>query len=621
MKLHRQIANLASKLFNANGAMVAVLTVGLLGLGFSVMQLESIFEAEHRRNIDILAARKQGIENYAAKLLQENLRGEIDSAIAAMPSFLDNPLLDASNYFWQQGEQQRIPFTTVNTTKSLHAKQNYQQLQKVIGAHDNNLHWSPQNRLLWQLQNAVTSANDQLVENTVRQILAAILDDDTNVAERIAYRLVMLEVFSRYGKASPALIEKLLRKNIEDEAGSTLLGLQKQLLLARPILGKDDFDFFKEKTLALSIANNVPTEDFVSRIERDHLPLHMSTYPQPGLTLYREGWVVERDGDNIFGVRMDKQIVLRTIEDNMHHLGLIERGDRLSMLLPEQDFVATTSVKFEWQSETWNQAVADVERFSVLKTTTLLATAVVLAAVTGLAWWMYRKQARWIDTKSEFVATVSHELRTPLSGIRLMAERLSTQLQGDDRAKDYPQRIIADVDTLSFLADNILSYERINSGQWISHKSPVALQEVVADLQRELPAFVKKPFVIQHQGNPDTHLYADPVLIKLLFMNLAKNSCTYNSREQALINISWQEDEGYITVSYQDNGCGFNSNEIEDCFSAFYRGHHQRHTRGSGLGLALCRKIAALHDGSIAVLLTGEEGTLFRLRFKVANHE
>ena len=612
--------NFTRKLFSANGAMAAVLTVALLALGFSVLQLESIFDAEHQRNVEILSARKQGIENYATKLLQEQLQTEINAAVTTMPTFLDNPLLDASNYFWQQHSQQRIPFAKPHNLEPLQAERYYQQLQIISNTADPDSHWSKPYYLLSQLQRAIMAADNPMIETTVRDILNSTLNEEDNVATRLTYRIVMLEVFSRYKKASPALIEKLLREGLQDGTGATVPGLQKQLLLARMALNDKDFVFLKDKVLALSVANNVRTKDFVARLEDSATVPQLGENLIEGLSLHRDGWLFERDGDNIFGVRVDKQHLLQTIEANMLHLGLLQQGERLAMHLPTQILTPASAVTFAWQSAAWEQAVADVERFNALKTTTLLAAVVVLLAVIGLTWWMYRKQARWIATKSEFVATVSHELRTPLSGIRLMAERLATQLAGNQQAKDYPQRIISDVDTLSFLADNILSYERINSGQWISHQSPVGLQETVADLQRELPAFVKKSFVIQCHGDASTQLYADPVLIKLLFMNLAKNSCTYNSREQALINISWREQEGRVVVDYQDNGCGFDADEIGDCFSAFYRGRKQRHTRGSGLGLALCKKITALHHGDMAILLTNDEGTLFRLRFKVTDH-
>jgi signal transduction histidine kinase len=100
-----------------------------------------------------------------------------------------------------------------------------------------------------------------------------------------------------------------------------------------------------------------------------------------------------------------------------------------------------------------------------------------------------------------------------------------------------------------------------------------------------------------------------------LFLNLAKNSCAYNNHSEATLSIVWEVHDSSLHVDFTDNGIGIDSDEWEDCFVPFYRGKAQRHTRGSGLGLALCRKVMTLHKGNIVIVDSGPHGTHFRLTF------
>jgi len=108
---------------------------------------------------------------------------------------------------------------------------------------------------------------------------------------------------------------------------------------------------------------------------------------------------------------------------------------------------------------------------------------------------------------------------------------------------------------------------------------------------------------------------ADPELLVLLFRNLAINAVTYNQRDPVEIEADARVDpDGSLEIRFRDNGVGLAPDERERIFAEFYRGRHGAMARGSGLGLALCRRIAALHGGTIAVAESSREGTSFHLR-------
>lgn len=601
-----------------------VLLVGSVGLGVSVIKLQNVFEAESQRNLDILQERKRGIENYAQRKLDELAKAAINDAINYIPNLLEDPMRDDSSYYWQQGEVIKIPIGGAKSAHDSHLLSAYQYLidQNADDTANKSRSLLSAKQLLNQLLTAETNNNDPEFESVFRDVLTFTLSKDAAADQTgaLATRIVQLEIYSRHKSASTLLVEKLLRTGLQDSQGNKLLGLQKLALQSLPHLGVVDKVWLTEKIGELSRQHHIKADDFLSRMaNQPELPLiERSTTTDPSqevISLTQNAWIVSADQNNVFGVRISKQTLNNLIELDMQKLGLLSVDDELTMQTPNSNAFDLNEVIFEWQSDAWLTALADSKRFYGLKNTIVIAEVVILVSIVVLIWWLYRVQARWVNSKSEFIATVSHELRTPLSSIRLMAERLADRLQGDNKAKDYPQRIVKDIDTLSFLTDNILSYERINSGKWISHLSPIGVSEIVNDLRNELPLFVNKAFETKATGPDDMQIYADPILIKLLFLNLAKNSCNYNNQEKAVLDISWHKSGTKTVLFFKDNGLGIAKNDLVDCFKPFARGASHKHIRGSGLGLALCRKIAHLHNGEIVIAHTDDNGTCFKIEF------
>ena len=109
-------------------------------------------------------------------------------------------------------------------------------------------------------------------------------------------------------------------------------------------------------------------------------------------------------------------------------------------------------------------------------------------------------------------------------------------------------------------------------------------------------------------------LYVDPQLARLLLSNLARNACAYNRRSPVRLRVSGGREGARVHVSVQDNGLGIPQEEWERIFQDFYRLERPEHeVHGSGLGLALCRKIAQVHGGSLRIAQSSPEGTTFLL--------
>ena len=105
--------------------------------------------------------------------------------------------------------------------------------------------------------------------------------------------------------------------------------------------------------------------------------------------------------------------------------------------------------------------------------------------------------------------------------------------------------------------------------------------------------------------------------MRLLFINLARNACAYNRRSPVVLDVRAYPSVGQgCVVMFSDNGIGIPEAEWENVFRDFHRlDSHGPEVHGSGLGLALCRKIMTLHGGRISVDHSSPEGTTFCLLF------
>ena len=104
-----------------------------------------------------------------------------------------------------------------------------------------------------------------------------------------------------------------------------------------------------------------------------------------------------------------------------------------------------------------------------------------------------------VRAQADFVATVSHELRTPLASIRLLAETLELRLTGNPEARDYPARIVREAENLTFLVENVLSFNRFDKGRWKLQAEQVRVGEVAASLRQEL-AVLPEPVELLVEG-------------------------------------------------------------------------------------------------------------------------
>jgi PAS domain S-box-containing protein len=210
----------------------------------------------------------------------------------------------------------------------------------------------------------------------------------------------------------------------------------------------------------------------------------------------------------------------------------------------------------------------------------------------------------------QFAYIASHDLQEPLRSISSLTEMIAEQYQGklDDEADTYLRFITQSVDRMSLLIKGLLDYSRLGTAELDPH---VDCNEIMETVMADLWSAIKESQAIINVKHLPV-LSAYPIELKLLFQNLLSNAMKFRQKDQQLyVNVSaCLTDEGWL-FEFQDNGIGIDPRFNEKIFEIFQRLHHKSAYEGTGIGLAHCKKIVAMHNGRLWVDSVPGEGSKF----------
>ncbi len=230
-----------------------------------------------------------------------------------------------------------------------------------------------------------------------------------------------------------------------------------------------------------------------------------------------------------------------------------------------------------------------------------------------------------------FAFMASHDLQEPLRKIRTFSDLLYMRYNDnlDENGKMHIHRIKTAAERMQLLIQDILTFSKMSLDKidYVNSDLNIIIKEVLSDLQETAQ---KEDATITIGSLPT--LPVNPVLIRPLFSNLISNAIKYRRPDvKPVINIFTENDvdeEGrngndkkYYRIYVQDNGIGFDQKYAEQIFGMFQRLHSNKEIEGTGIGLALCKKIVEEHKGFISARGEINKGSTFVVSLPVLQME
>ena len=211
----------------------------------------------------------------------------------------------------------------------------------------------------------------------------------------------------------------------------------------------------------------------------------------------------------------------------------------------------------------------------------------------------------------QFAYVASHDLQEPLrmvaSYTQLLGKRYGERLEGD--AKEFMAYIVDGAARMKQLIEDLLAYSRV--GTRGREFKPVKLESVVARARTNLRASIEESGAQLTHG-PLPEVEADEMQLVQLMQNLVGNAIKFRGESAPRIHVSSIEKENEWEIAVRDNGIGIEPQYFERIFMVFQRLHDKGQFPGTGIGLAICKKVVDRHGGRIWVESAPGQGCCFK---------
>ena len=225
--------------------------------------------------------------------------------------------------------------------------------------------------------------------------------------------------------------------------------------------------------------------------------------------------------------------------------------------------------------------------------------------------------------KNEFLAMLSHELRNPVAPIASAAEALA-HLVSDQQQRSLVDIVRRQAISLSRLLDDLLDVARITQGRIELHREVISVDTCLAlALETTQPLIREKSHTVKvtHAGSP-IYVDADRIRLAQCVVNLLTNAAKYTERGGEIRVHSYADDADAV-IEVMDTGAGISSALLPHIFDLFAQGERalDRSLGGLGVGLAVCKQLIEMHNGSVSARSAGPgQGATFVLRLPRASH-
>jgi signal transduction histidine kinase len=200
---------------------------------------------------------------------------------------------------------------------------------------------------------------------------------------------------------------------------------------------------------------------------------------------------------------------------------------------------------------------------------------------------------------------MSHEFRTPLSSIRALARLLLARTDGELSVEQEKQVgfILKGTVSLNEMVDDLLDLAKIEAGKVDVHPDHVDVAEMFSTLRGMLRPLLTNPALalVFRAPAPGLAIFTDQAKLSQILRNFVSNAIKFTESGEILVQAMLRPGQGVIEFSVADTGLGIDADHLDMIFEEFNQieNHLQAKVKGTGLGLPLCRKLAALLGGRV----------------------
>lgn len=265
------------------------------------------------------------------------------------------------------------------------------------------------------------------------------------------------------------------------------------------------------------------------------------------------------------------------------------------------------------------QHIATIEAFAERKTKQYIGEGLTFLMLFLLgAIYVYRsllKQLKYSTLQQNFMMAVTHELKTPIAVTQLNLETIIKRDLKQEQQQHLIQNTLKETKRLDALCNNILLASQLDMGQYETNKQIVDLSNITVQcLQSFEERYANRQCIASIA--PNIQMQGEPLLLHLMINNLLDNANKY-AESGTPIYIDLNQSADQIVLTIKDEGVGIALDERAKVFEKFYRvgAEQTRTTKGTGLGLYLCKKIVTFHSGTILVKPNHPKGSIFVVQF------
>jgi signal transduction histidine kinase len=222
------------------------------------------------------------------------------------------------------------------------------------------------------------------------------------------------------------------------------------------------------------------------------------------------------------------------------------------------------------------------------------------------------------EYKSRFLSDISHELRTPLTSVQNLTQILLDRTDGDLTAEQERQVVMIrkSADGLTEMVNELLDLARIEAGKTVIRPAPFSVAELFASLRGTIRPLITNEAVTliidEEAAACIPSMHTDEQRVSQILRNFLSNAIKFTEKGSITLSAVSLEN-GFVSFSVTDTGVGIAESDLARIFEEFVQveGPIQRRVRGTGLGLALTKKLADLLGGSVEVESTVGKGSRF----------